>query len=325
MHNETIEAWEHDHTFGQDKKRPGERRTHIVIVLTAAMMVVEIAAGLAFGSMALLADGLHMASHACALTISALAYLYTRRHARNSEFSFGAGKMNALGGFTGAVLLAVFAVMMGWESIDRLLSPVGIAFNQAIVVAVVGLLVNGVCVAILGQRHPEHDHDHKHDHNLRSAYLHVLADALTSLLAVFALLAGKYYGLNWMDPMMGIFGAALVARWSIGLLRTTSAVLLDKQAPLRVRDRVRAALEQDCDTRVTDLHIWAIAPGLYSVVASVVAGEPRSPDYYKGILPLELHLAHQTVEVHRYRDMHAPRDNGAGDPGVDAPQCPIVA
>ncbi len=203
MHREDVEAWRHDHTFGQDKKRPGERRTHIVIDLTATMMIVEVVAGIAFGSMALLADGLHMASHACALTISALAYLYTRRHARNTEFSFGAGKMNSLGGFTGAVLLAVFAVMMCWESVERLVSPVSIAFDQAIGVAVVGLLVNGACVAILGHRHAGHDdpdhehagHAHKHDHNLRSAYLHVLADALTSLLAIFALLAGKNYGL----------------------------------------------------------------------------------------------------------------------------------
>jgi len=301
MHNEKLEAWQHDHTFGQDKKRPGERRTHIVIALTAAMMVVEVSAGLAFGSMALLADGLHMASHACALTISALAYLYTRRHARNTEFSFGAGKMNALGGFTGAVLLAVFAIMMGWESVDRLLSPVGIAFNQAIVVAVVGLVVNGLCVAILGHQHSDHDHGHghKHDHNLRSAYLHVLADALTSLLAIFALLAGKYYGLSWMDPAMGIVGAVLVARWSIGLLRATAAVLLDKQAPQSVRERIRLALEQDGDTRVADLHVWSIAPGLYSVLVSVVADNPGPPGHYKGLLPRDLHLVHQTVEVHR--------------------------
>lgn len=309
MHREEIEAWQHDHTFGQDMKRPGERRTHIVIVLTAVMMVVEVAAGLAFGSMALLADGLHMASHACALTVSALSYFYTRRHARNTEFSFGAGKMNALGGFTGAVLLAGFAAMMCWESFERFLSPVEIAFNQAIGVAVVGLLVNGACFFILGHQHASHDyhdhqrasHDHKHDLNLRAAYFHVLADALTSVLAIFALLTGKFYGLNWMDPAMGIAGAVLVAHWSIGLLRTTAAVLLDKQASQSVRDRARAALEQDGDARVADLHIWSIAPGMYSVVASVVASDPRPPEHYKGLLPHEFHLVHQTVEVHRCR------------------------
>ncbi len=314
MHREEIEAWEHDHTFGQDMKRPGERRTHIVIALTAAMMVVEVVAGLAFGSMALLADGLHMASHACALTISALAYLYTRRHAHNTEFSFGAGKMNALGGFTGAVLLAVIAVMMGWESVERILSPVGIAFNQAIAVTVVGLAVNGACVVILGRQHEGHDHHHKHDHNLRSAYLHVLADALTSLLAIFALLAGKYYGLNWMDPAMGVVGAVLVARWSVGLLRTTAAVLLDKQAPPSVQERVRSALEADGDARVADLHIWAIAPGLQSIVASVVTSQPQPPEHYKRLLPQDLHLAHQTIEVHRCRDVHALHDAAAKPP-----------
>ena len=219
--------------------------------------------------------------------------------------------MNALGGFSGAVLLAVFAIMMGWESVERILSPVGIAFNQAIAVAVVGLVVNGACVAILGHQHEDHDHSHdhhhKHDHNLRSAHLHVLADALTSLLAIFALLAGKYYGLNWMDPAMGVVGAILVARWSVGLLRTTSAVLLDKQAPASVQERVRSALEADGDARVADLHIWAIAPGLYSVVASVVASEPQPAEYYKRLLPNDLHLAHQTVEVHQWSHAHGAR------------------
>jgi cation diffusion facilitator family transporter len=313
-------TWHHEHTFGQDQPRPGERRTHIVIVLTAVMMVAEVLAGLAFGSMALLADGLHMASHAVALSITALAYLYTRRHARNSEFSFGTGKMNALGGFTGAVLLAVFALMMGWESVERLLAPVGIAFDQAIVVAVLGLLVNGASVLILGLRHSHEPHDeddhhahhHEHDHGLRSAHLHVLADALTSFLAIFALLSGKYYGLDWMDPLMGIVGALLVARWSVGLLRSTSGVLLDKQAPPQVRERVRTALEQDGDARVVDLHLWFIAPGLYSLVASLVAKEPRAPEDYKRLLPPDLHLVHRTVEVHRLEGPAPVRAAGAG-------------
>ncbi len=305
---EELEDREHDHVFGQDQQRPGERRTHIVIVLTAVMMLVEVIAGIRFGSMALLADGLHMASHACALGVTAIAYFYTRRHARNPEFSFGTGKMNALGGFTGAVLLAVFSLMMGWESVARILNPVGIAFNQAIGVAIVGLIVNGACVVILGDKHGDHDHDdahdhhhhaHGHDHNLRSAYLHVLADALTSILAIFALLAGKYYGLNWMDPAMGVVGAILVARWSVGLLRTTAAVLLDKQAPRNIREQVRAALEGEPDTQVVDLHVWLIAPGLYSVVVSVVTSTEAVPEHYKSVLPKNLGLVHQTVEVLR--------------------------
>jgi cation diffusion facilitator family transporter len=215
----------HSHSFGQEHKRPGESRTVIVIVVTAVMMVVEIAAGMLFGSMALLADGLHMASHAAALSISVFAYIYARRHAHDERFSFGTGKVNALGGFSGAVLLAVFAVMMAIESAVRLINPVAIAFNQAIFVAIVGLVINGLSMVILGHTnnpHAGHDHasdrDHHHnDHNLRSAYLHVLADALTSFLAIFALLAAKYVGLIWMDPLMGIVGAIMVSRWSISL------------------------------------------------------------------------------------------------------------
>jgi len=204
MKDEILHRWRHSHAFGQDQKRPGELRTLVVIAITTAMMVVEIAAGLAFGSMALLADGLHMGSHAVALSINAFAYIYARRKAHSERYSFGTGKVNTLGGYTGAILLAVFATLMAWESVMRLIEPVSIAFNQAIFVAVMGLIVNGASVFILGtDRNHEHDHQH-HDHNLKSAYLHVLADALTSLLAIFALLIGKYVGAIWMDPLMGI-------------------------------------------------------------------------------------------------------------------------
>ncbi|MDL1890967.1 CDF family Co(II)/Ni(II) efflux transporter DmeF, partial [Nitrospirales bacterium NOB] len=199
--------------------RPGERRSLIVVGLTGAMMVVEIAAGLTFGSMALLADGLHMASHAAALGIAAFAYIYARRRARDPRFSFGTGKVNALAGFAGALLLVVFAVLMGWESAKRFVHPITNAFEQATLVAAIGLVVNGACVLILGGNEQvptertadpgEHGHHGPHDHNLRSAYLHVLADALTSLLAIFALLSGKYFGLTWMDPLMGIVGMLL--------------------------------------------------------------------------------------------------------------------
>jgi len=295
--------WQHDHVFGQDRRRPGEFRTLLVIVLTTAMMIVEITAGVAFRSMALLADGLHMASHASALAMALAAYVFARRHARDLRFSFGAGKVNALGGFTGAVLLVVFAVTIAWESIGRILAPVGIAFNQAIAVAVLGLVVNGASAVILGRRHEhghEHEHEptHEHDHNLRAAYLHVLADALTSILAIGALLAGKLYGLVWMDPAMGILGAILVARWSIGLLRATSGVLLDEQAPECIRRAVRESIEADPAARVADLHVWAIGPGIYSVAMTVVAQEPRSPEHYKALLPRDLGLVHHTVEVH---------------------------
>ncbi len=309
MQNTNLKQWQHSHAFGQDEKRTGELRTLIVIIITATMMVVEIATGVLFGSIALLADGMHMASHAAALTINVFAYVYARRQAHNHTFSFGTGKVNALGGFTGAVLLAIFALMMAWESVDRLLNPVEIAFNQAIFVAVLGLIVNGVSVLILGDNHDhEHDHDHQHDdhdhehehhdHNLRAAYLHVLADALTSLLAIFALLGGKFLGLSWMDPLMGLVGAFWVSKWSLGLIRTTSAVLLDKQGSATLRQRIQTALEAS-GAQVTDLHLWSIGPKMNSVIISLLAENLRSPDEYKQLLPTDLGLAHITIEVNQ--------------------------
>lgn len=316
MHEEAVRRWRHDHSFGQEHKRPGESRTLIVIVITATMMVVEIAAGLAFGSMALLADGLHMASHAAALGINAFAYVYARRHARDDSYSFGTGKVNTLGGFTGAVLLAGFAFLMASESIQRFIAPVSIAFNQAILVAVLGLVVNGVSMLVLGHHHDDnHDHEHDdegghghdqghdhaeagHDHNLVSAYLHVLADALTSLLAIVALLAAKYLGLGWMDPLMGVVGAILVARWSLGLLRSTSAVLLDRSAPAEVRNAIRASIEAIDDNRIVDLHVWGIGLNMYSALVVVVTPVAKSPTYYKSLIPPNLGVVHVAVEVH---------------------------
>jgi cation diffusion facilitator family transporter len=326
LHDDTPQRWRHDHSFGQNRKRPGEARTLIVIAITATMMIVEIAAGIVFGSMALLADGLHMASHTTALSINAFAYVYARRHAHDAAFSFGTGKVNTLGGFTGAVLLAGFALLMVSESVQRLVAPIDIAFDQAIVVAVVGLAVNGVSMLILGHQHSRaegaqghdrhdrdhapHDHDHHHDdghaadhhhdhdHNLVSAYLHVLADALTSLLAIFALLAAKYWGFLWMDPAMGIVGAILVARWSMGLLRSTSDVLLDRSAPASVRAAIRDSIEAVDDNRVVDLHVWGIGLNMYSGLVVVVTPKPRSPDHYKALIPSDLGLVHVAIEVH---------------------------
>ncbi len=300
-----IKPWQHTHTFGQDRKRPGESRTIIVIAVTATMMVVEIITGIAFGSMALLADGLHMASHAAALSINALAYIYARRHAQDGRYSFGTGKVNALGGYTGAVLLAVFAVLMVWESSARIIFPVEIAFNQAIAVAVIGLIVNGASMLILGHdhEHEEHGHEggHHHDHNLRSAYLHVLADALTSFLAIFALLAAKIFGLIWMDPLMGFVGAALVFRWSLGLLRNTGQVLLDRQGPQEAQQHIRKCLEVDQQSWVTDLHLWTIAPNKYSVIVSILSANSKTPDDYKRMLPQDLNIVHSSVEVNVFR------------------------
>jgi len=300
-------------------------RTLIVMVVTAVTMVVEIVAGVVYGSMALLADGLHMASHAAALGITLLAYVYARRNATDRRFSFGTGKVNSLAGFSSAVLLAMFALIMAWESVTRLINPIEICFNQALVVAVLGLLVNGASVFILGQseeHHHHHGHDHghdhhthdyeedhhahenhdHHDHNLRAAYLHVLADALTSLLAIFALLAGKYLHWEWMDPVMGIVGACLVGRWSIGLLLTTSRVLLDHQGPDSLLDTICQSIEREDDNRVTELHAWAIGPGIHAAIITVVSREAKPPQHYKAMLPGKLNLAHITVEVHRHDD-----------------------
>ena len=301
MHADNLQAWKHSHTFGQDLKRPGERRTLIVIAVTGAMMVVEIVAGVLTGSMALLADGLHMASHAGALSLNAFAYVYARRHAHDEAFSFGAGKVNALGGFTGAVLLALFALLMAWASVGRLLHPVEIIVDQAILVAVLGLAVNGASVFILrvdDHRDLDDSRHTPHDHNLKSAYLHVLADALTSLLAIVALLSAKYLGLTWMDPVVGIIGAILVSSWSFGLLRTTSGILLDKQGPESIRDRIRNSIEQDEDSKVTDLHLWSIGPSIYAVVIAIVAHDPATPAQYKERIPKNLGLAHIAIEVH---------------------------
>lgn len=299
----------HTHTFGQDRTRTGERRTRLVILITALMMVVEIVAGLVYGSMALLADGLHMGSHAVALAIAAFAYWYARRHASDPRYSFGTGKVNALGGFAGAMLLAVFALMMAGESVERFLNPVPIAFNQAIGVAILGLVVNAVCALVLGGHGHGHDHGHDHghahghhdhgehhheDHNLRSAYLHVLADALTSLLAIVALLAGKLAGWDWMDPAMGVVGAVLVARWSVGLLRSSSETLLDVQADAKRVARLRETLA-DADARLLDTHLWSIGPGLYAAALVVEADGPA--ERLHAALPQDIGLVHATIEV----------------------------
>jgi cation diffusion facilitator family transporter len=311
MHDD-LKKWQHGHSFGQEVQRPGERRTLVVIAITATMMIVEIVAGLAFSSMALLADGLHMASHTVALGITAFAYIYARRHAYDPAYSFGTGKVNALGGFSGAVLLAAFAILMAAGSVDRLIDPVHIAIDYAILVAAVGLIVNGVCVVILSANGHGHDHggggtghagEHVHgarhdDHNLRAAYLHVLADALTSVLAIFALLSAKYLGFTWMDPVMGIVGAVLVARWSIGLMRSSSAVLLDRRGPSGIRERIVESIEADGDSRVADIHLWSIGPGVYAAEVSVVACSPCSVDDYKARMPQSLGLEHVTVETH---------------------------
>ncbi len=309
MHTETLKDWTHAHRFGLGDTGERERRVRWVIAITVVAMVLEIAGGLAFGSMALLADGLHMASHATALAIAAFAYAFARRHAANPRFSFGTGKVGALAGFASAVLLLGFAVVMAGESIGRLIAPTQIVFDQALMVAAIGLAVNAVSAVLLRHGHGHghdhghegHDHaadDHAHDHNLRGAYLHVIADALTSVLAIAALLAGKYAGWVWMDPMMGIVGAVLITRWSWGLLRQTSGVLVDAQAPEPVCQAITDAIEGGGSDRVADLHVWSIGPGARATILAVVTDTPQAPDHYRDRLPDHLGLVHVSVEVH---------------------------
>ncbi len=292
----------------------GEARTRWVVAMTAITMVVEIAAGVVYGSMALLADGLHMASHAAALGMSAFAYAYARRHAHDTRYSFGTGKVNSLAGFASAVVLVLFAIMMGMESVGRFLEPVPIAYNQAIVVAILGLIVNGVSVFVLREGH-DHHHDHRsqdglhHDHNLRAAHLHVLADALTSILAIIALLAAKYFGVNWMDPMMGIVGGALVARWSWGLMRTTSQVLLDRQAPQEILDEIQTALDAG-SLELVDLHVWEIGPGYRAAIIGVESVESVGVEEIRRLMPERLGIAHLTVEVQKSRGAASSTDTG---------------
>jgi len=311
MHKHDLGPWQHEHVFGQDQRQAGERRTLMVVLLTAVMMVVEITAGLIYGSMALLADGLHMASHATALGIAVFAYVIARRLAADQRFSLGVGKINSLAGFASAVLLLGFAVVMATESVDRLISPVSISFDQALIVAVVGLVVNGFSAWLLASTphnhgdEKNHDHGHHHDHNLRGAYLHVLADALTSILAIVALLAGKYWGANWLDPAMGIVGAALVASWSIGLIRQSSRVLLDWQADKDTVKALQDSIEQGTTDRVTDLHLWSIGHGIFSAQITVVSDRPKPPSHYKALLPTDLNVVHATVEIHQCED-HGP-------------------
>lgn len=303
LHTQNSKEWTHDHVFNQDKQRAGEKRTILIVVITAVMMVVEITAGLVYGSMALLADGLHMASHAAALGISVFAYVISRRLASDPRFAFGVGKINSLAGFASAVMLLGFALLMVTESTGRLINPLPIAFDQALVVAVVGLVVNGVSAWVLLSTPHEHTHannfqDH-HDHNLRAAYLHVLADAATSLLAIVALLAGKYMGASWLDPVMGLVGAFLVTRWSYGLIRDTSQVLLDKQVQKDHLVLLRESIEAQPTDLVSDLHIWNIGNGIFAAEIAIVSANPKTPDHYKSLIPAKLNIVHATVEVHR--------------------------
>jgi cation diffusion facilitator family transporter len=304
------------HVFlGADHAR-NERRTWLVIGLASCMMVGEIVGGSLFGSMALIADGLHMSTHAGALIIAAFAYTYARRHATDTRFSFGTGKLGDLAGFTSAIVLAMIALLIGYEAVRRLLSPVPIAFEEAIPVAVLGLTVNLASAWLLrddhdhGHAHGHHNdgddddhHGHHHDHghrdnNLRAAYVHVLADAATSVLAILGLLGGWAYGWVWMDPMMGIAGALVVANWSYGLARDTGGILLDLTPDRSLLVDIQRRLETNGD-RLCDLHVWRVGPGHYGAIAAIITDRPREPEFYKEQLRGFARLSHVTIEVNQ--------------------------
>lgn len=319
----SVEELKHEHVFlGADHER-NERKVWLVIALTATMMVAEIVAGSIFGSMALTADGWHMSTHAGAMLISALAYLYARREIRNPRYTFGTGKLGDLAGFASAIVLALIAILIAWESFLRLARPVAIDFDQAIAVAMLGLAVNLLSAWLLrGDHHHHHGDHHGHhgahahdgghhhghhgghdhgghaeDHNLRAAYLHVLADALTSVLAIFALFLGRGYGWIWLDPVMGVVGGLVIARWSWGLIRATATVLLDAQPDDEdLANEIRRQVETEED-RISDLHVWQVGPGHRAAIVALVTPKPRAPSFYKEKLRSIRDLSHVTVEV----------------------------
>ncbi len=311
MHIHTLDRWQHPHNFHSDAEF-SIQRIRWVIVLMVIMMVGEITAGMVFGSMALLADGWHMGTHGVALGIALFACQFARAHANSPRYLFGNGKVNSLGGFGSAVALIVVALLMGLESIERLFHPQEIRFDEAMMVAVVGLVVNVVSARVLHggaghdyhhhhEHHHDHGHHHQHDHNLRAAYLHVLAGALTSGLAIVALFSGKMLGWIWMDALMGLVGAAVITVWGIGLLTQSSEVLLDESAEQQVMRAIRKRVEADADNRIADLHVWKVGPLHHAATISLVTHQPRDPEHYKGLLASLSGLSDVTVEVNGER------------------------
>jgi cation diffusion facilitator family transporter len=315
MHTDNLSRWIHDHVFdtGNDA---AERSTRLVMSITVVMMVVEIAAGWWYNSMALLADGWHMSSHAVAIGLSALAYATARRYAKDPRFAFGSWKIEILAGFSSAIFLLGVAVMMLVGSVQRLLAPQAIQYQEAIVIAILGLVVNVVCALILGRAH-HHDHGHSHGHdaghqhhehhhdlNLKSAYLHVIADAATSVLAIVALFGGWIYGWSWLDPIMGIVGALLVAVWAKGLVADTSKVLLDREMDHPVVDEIREVVETGGDAgavRITDLHVWRVGKKVYSCAMTVVTKDAAlTADVVRARLSVHEEIVHSTIEIHRF-------------------------
>ena len=311
MHIHDLSRWKHHHVFNESNP-VAERGTRAVMWITATMMVVEIVAGWWFNSMALLADGWHMSSHAFAIGLSAFAYGAARRFSNDPRFAFGTWKIEILGGFASAIFLLGVAALMIFGSVERLFSPQPIRYQEAVVIAVIGLAVNIVCAMILGNahhdhhhsdEHKEHSHHHHHDLNLKSAYLHVIADAATSVLAIVALVGGWLYGWFWLDPVTGIVGAMLVAIWAKSLLIETGKVLLDREMDHPIVDEIRevfAAAENPDETRITDLHVWRVGKDAYSCAISIVTrSETLTPELVREQLRQHDEIVHTTIEIHR--------------------------
>ncbi|WP_110994658.1 CDF family Co(II)/Ni(II) efflux transporter DmeF [Pseudomonas sichuanensis] len=307
MTTQTSDRWLHSHQF-HTSNLGAERKTRLAVWLTAVMMVAEIAGGWFFNSMALLADGWHMSSHALALGLSLLAYAAARRYAGDRRFAFGTWKIEILGGYSSALLLLGVAALMAFQSVERLLAPGAIHYDEAIFIAVIGLAVNLICAWLLRDdhtHHHEHAHDHGHHHhdlNLRSAYLHVIADAATSVLAIVALVAGKLWGAGWLDPVMGLVGALLVALWAKGLLRDTGRVLLDAEMDAPVVEEIREVVAQlPVAAAITDLHVWRVGKDQYACIVSLATAGALSADSVRQALEVHEELAHITVEVNALR------------------------
>jgi len=314
MQSQSLARWQHAHDFLGARHGVHERRTWAVVSLTTVMMIVEIGGGTLLGSMALMADGLHMATHVAALSIAAVAYSFARKNVGNDWFSFGTGKFGELAAFASAVILAMVALLIGYESVMRLIHPVAIAFAEAIPIAVLGLGVNLLSVFLLHDHDHEaahdhdddddHDHDHhsgpEHDHhadhNFRAAYIHVLTDAITAVLAISALAAGAYFGWVWLDPVAGLIGFCVISVWAFGLIKSSAAVLLDAVAGHQRLALIKQRLEIDGD-RVTDLHLWRVGPGHLAVIAAIATARPRPPDDYKAQLAGIDGLSHVNIEV----------------------------